>query len=59
MVTVPTRPLYTRWWLWTTVGTVTIGVVVLGAVLGTRARAAWSNAPDIGPGSRSGLTVTW
>lgn len=49
-------PVYKRWWLWTIVGVVVAGGVAAGAVLGTRPRQ-WSNVPDVGPGSKSGLEV--
>lgn len=51
-------PLYKRWWLWTAVGAVVAGGAVLAIVLSTKSSGSWSNEPDVGPGSRNGLTVT-
>jgi tetratricopeptide (TPR) repeat protein len=51
-------PIYKKWWLWTVVGVVVAGGAVTAAVLSTRSSGSWSNAPDVGPGSRNGL-VQW
>ena len=50
-------PIYKKWWLWTAVGVVVAGGVVVAVVLTTQPSGTWSNAPDVGPGSRNGLTV--
>lgn len=50
-------PVYKKWWLWTAVGVVLTGGVVVAAVLATQSRGTWSNAPDVGPGSTSGLSL--
>jgi tetratricopeptide (TPR) repeat protein len=52
-------PVYKKWWLWTIVGVVVAGGAVTAAVLATRSSDSWSNAPDVGPGSRNGLAVQW
>lgn len=52
------KPVYKKWWLWTVVGVVVAGGAVTAAVLATRPSGSWSNSPDVGPGSRSGL-VQW
>lgn len=52
------KPIYKKWWFWTAVGVVVAGGVATAVVLSTRSSGSWSNAPDVGPGSRNGLTVT-
>jgi tetratricopeptide (TPR) repeat protein len=50
-------PIYKKWWLWTAVGAVVAGGVVVAVVLSTQTHGTWANAPDVGPGSRNGLTI--
>ncbi|HEX6836932.1 MAG TPA: hypothetical protein VF334_10195 [Polyangia bacterium] len=50
-------PLYKKWWLWTAVGVVAVGVVT-AVVLATTPSGSWNNAPEVGPG-RMGLQVRW
>ena len=50
-------PLAQRWQFWVGIGFAAAAViagVTVGAVIGTR---TWTNLPDVGPGSRAGLTV--
>ncbi|MDB4971000.1 MAG: TonB-dependent receptor [Myxococcales bacterium] len=54
----PDVPVYKKWWLWTIVGIAVAGGAATAAVLSTRASSSWSNAPDVGPGSRNAL-VQW
>lgn len=49
--------VYKKWWLWTAIGVVLVGGVTTAVVLSTRTSGTWSNAPDVGPGSRNGLTA--
>jgi tetratricopeptide (TPR) repeat protein len=49
------KPIYTKWWLWTIVGVVVAGGVVAAAVVTTQPSGSWTNAPDVGPGSKMGL----
>src|SRR5688572_23792186 len=54
------KPLHKKWWLWTIVGgVVVVGAVVTVAVLMTTPSGPWSNAEEIGPGSRNGLAIEW
>jgi tetratricopeptide (TPR) repeat protein len=50
-------PIYKKWWLWTAIGVVVAGGVVLAVVLSTQTHGTWANAPDVGPGSANGLTI--
>jgi hypothetical protein len=51
-------PTYKKWWVWTIVGVVVAGGAATTAVLLTRPRNSWSNAPEVGPGSANAL-VRW
>ena len=48
-------PIYKKWWLWTIVGVVVAGGAVAAAVVATQPSGPWTNAPDVGPGSKMGL----
>ncbi|HEY2746920.1 MAG TPA: hypothetical protein VGL86_19995 [Polyangia bacterium] len=53
-VTRPTprrQPVYRRWWLWTSLGTVVAAGVVAGAVVATRPPTFHANLPSNGPGA--------
>jgi tetratricopeptide (TPR) repeat protein len=51
-------PIYKKWWLWTAVGVVVAGAVVVGVVVGTSSTSPWNTAPPIGPG-RSQAVLSW
>jgi uncharacterized protein (DUF983 family) len=54
-------PVYKKWWLWTIVGVVVVGVVVPVAVV--FGGPAWTNVPNQGPGAAlsamPALKVQW
>ncbi len=52
------RPIYKRWWLWTTVGGVVAVAAVATAVAVTTTSTPWSTTPAIGPGQTQAL-VRW
>ena len=45
------KPFYKKWWFWTAVGAVAAGSVAV-VLLSGRSSAAWSTAPDFGPGAK-------